>query len=164
MNGASLLERAAVRRVREALEAAGASGTVQVLAETARTADDAARALGCEAGAIVKSLVFRAGDRAVMALVAGDRRCDAEKLRRALDLAERPGRADADFVQRWTGFSIGGVAPVGHVERIPVAIDTSLDRFSRIFAAAGHPHCVFPTDPSELRRLTGGIVADLAAE
>ncbi|MCW5731687.1 MAG: YbaK/EbsC family protein [Alphaproteobacteria bacterium] len=162
MNGAALLERAPVRRVREALAAAGAAGAVRVLAETARTAEDAARALGCETGAIVKSLVFRAGEEAVMALLAGDRRCDAAKLQKALGLAMPPGRADADFVQLWTGYSIGGVAPLGHLRPIPVAIDASLARFPRIFAAAGHPHCIFPTDIAELQRLTGGICADLA--
>lgn len=158
-----LLRRAPVQRVQQALRDAGLDTEVQALSETARTADDAANALGCELGAIVKSLVFRAGDRAVMALVAGDRRCDTDALREVLGLPEKLERADADFVREKTGFTIGGVAPLGHVTDVPLAIDSSLGRFARVYAAAGHPHCVFPATPSQLAAATGGTVSDVIA-
>ena len=154
-----LLEREPVQRVQAALEAAGSTARVIVLEETARTAQDAANALGCDLGAIVKSLVFRSGDRAVMALVAGDRQCDLKVLRDELGLPGKPKRADADFVREQTGFSIGGVAPLGHPEEIPVLIDQSMNRFTIIYAAAGHPYCVFPTNLEEIDRSTNGKIS-----
>lgn len=155
----ALLEREPVRRVQAALEAAGSEATVIVLQDTARTAQDAASALGCELGAIVKSLVFRSGDQAVMALIAGDRQCDLKALRDELGLSGKPKRADADFVREHTGFSIGGVSPLGHRTEIPILIDQSMNRFGVIYAAAGHPHCVFPTSIEELDRSTIGIIS-----
>ncbi len=152
----SLLANASVRRVREALEAAGSEGSVIELASTARTAADAALACGVEVGAIVKSLVFEVGGRPVMALVAGDRRCDPAALGGALGLDGPARRADAERVREVTGFAIGGVAPLGHPAPLPTVVDASLGRFERLFAAAGHPHCVFATSLDELLRLTGG--------
>jgi prolyl-tRNA editing enzyme YbaK/EbsC (Cys-tRNA(Pro) deacylase) len=96
----------------------------------------------------------------VQALVAGDRRCDPSALARALGLADPVGRADADRVRDETGFAIGGVAPVGARHPLPAAIDASLGRFATVYAAAGHPHCVFATSVEELVRLTGGIVVE----
>lgn len=157
---AALLDRPAVKRVRAALAAAGAAGEVMVLAETARTAADAAAAVGVPQGAIVKSLVFRAGDTPVLALIAGDRRCDSQALARVLGLGEGVRRADADFARAGTGYSIGGVAPLAHSQPIATAIDASLGRFATVYAAAGHPHCVFPTSLAELVALTGGIVTE----
>ncbi|SLN77049.1 YbaK/EbsC family protein [Oceanibacterium hippocampi] len=154
-----LLEREPVRRVAAVLAAAGA-GEVLTLAETARTAADAARSLDCPQGAIVKSLVFAAGEQALMALVSGDRQCDTKALRRGLGLEARVGRADADFVRQATGYTIGGVSPVGLATAMPLAIDAGLARFETIYAAAGHPHCVFAIDFAGLCRLTGGIVLD----
>jgi prolyl-tRNA editing enzyme YbaK/EbsC (Cys-tRNA(Pro) deacylase) len=152
----SLLATASVRRVQEALAAAGSAARVVALAETARSAEDAARAVGCPLGAIVKSLVFTIGPQPVMALVAGDRRCAVERLPAALGIAGKARRADADEVRAATGYAIGGVAPVGHA--LPVVIDASLERFAEVWAAAGHPHCVFPTTAAELARLTGGRI------
>jgi prolyl-tRNA editing enzyme YbaK/EbsC (Cys-tRNA(Pro) deacylase) len=149
-----LLARAAVRRVQEALAAAGSDAKVIALSETARTAQDAAKALGVPVGAIVKSLVFRSGDKAVLALVAGDRNADPEAIARVLGLTEPVVRADADFVKAKTGQSIGGVAPVGHPEPILTVIDESLSRFDRVWAAGGHPHCVFEVTPQDLSRVT----------
>ena len=96
-------------------------------------------------GAIVKSLVFEVDGEPVLALVAGDRRCDLAALPAALGRAGAARRCDADRVRAATGFAIGGVAPVGHLTPLPTAIDASLGRFARLFAAAGHPHCVFAT-------------------
>lgn len=166
---AAILENASVKRVREALRLRGAEGErVIALDGAARTAAEAAAALGCEVGAIVKSLVFSYPDEggeklAVMALVAGDRQCDVEMLGRALGLAATPGRADADLVRRATGFAIGGVAPLGHPEQLPIVVDGSLARFPLLHAAAGHPHAVFPLTYDELLEWTGGLAApDLA--
>lgn len=157
------LESASVRRVRAALAARGLEDRVRALAGTARTAEDAARACGVPAGAIVKSLVFLVGGRPVLALVAGDRRCDPTALPAALGLEGEPARCPAAAVRAATGFAIGGVAPVGHPTPLPTAIDPSLGRFERLFAAAGHPHVVFATSLDELRALTGGALAPALA-
>jgi prolyl-tRNA editing enzyme YbaK/EbsC (Cys-tRNA(Pro) deacylase) len=160
----SALANRSVRRFAEALAAAGASGAVVELAATARTADEAAAALGVPVGAIVKSLVFAISERMVLALVAGDRRCRAEALGPVLGLAGRAERSTAALVREATGFAIGGVPPLGHARPLPTAIDASLGRFTKLYAAAGHPFCVFPTSLAELRRLTGGTLSDAVAE
>ena len=156
----ALLERPAVKRVRAALAAAGSAAEVIALADTARSAQDAARSVGVEPGAIVKSLIFAVDGHAVMALFAGDRRCDTAALARALGLGGKVGRADADMVRDATGFTIGGVPPIAHATPLPTAIDASLGRFATVYAAAGHPHCVFGTSLDELARLTGAPVVD----
>ena len=148
----------AVRRVQAALAEAGSGAEVIALASTARSAEDAAQSIGTPLGSIVKSLVFTVAGTPVMALVAGDRRCDAQALGRALGREGKVRRADADAVRAATGFSIGGVAPLAHETPLPVAIDASLGRFETVYAAAGHPHCVFATTIDELQRLTGGTV------
>ncbi|MDD9993613.1 MAG: YbaK/EbsC family protein [Rhodospirillales bacterium] len=148
----------AVRRVQAALAEAGSQAEVIALASTARSAEDAAASIGTPLGSIVKSLVFTVAGAPVMALVAGDRRCDAAALGRVLGREGKVRRADADAVRAATGFSIGGVAPLAHESPLPVAIDASLGRFETVYAAAGHPHCVFATSIDELQRLTGGTV------
>ncbi len=157
MSSASPLDHASVQRVRQALTDAGSEARVIVLSGTARSAQDAADSIGTALGSIVKSLVFTIADRPVMALVAGDRRCAAAALPGALGLAGKVRRADADAVRAATGFAIGGVAPLGHA--LPVVLDAGLARFPIVYAAAGHPHCVFATDLDELVRLTGGRLA-----
>jgi prolyl-tRNA editing enzyme YbaK/EbsC (Cys-tRNA(Pro) deacylase) len=156
----ALIEHAAVRRVRAALAEGGSAAAVLVLDRTARSAEDAAAGIGSALGAIVKSLIFLIDDRPVMALVAGDRRCDTAALGVALGRPGKVRRADAEAVRAATGFAIGGVAPVAHPRPLPTAIDASLGRFQTIYAAAGHPHCVFPTSVAELQRMTGGTLAD----
>lgn len=159
----TLLERPAVRRVRDALQAGGSAARIIALSDTARTAEDAARAVGCELGAIVKSLVFTIGGQPVMVLVAGDRRCDDKALKAAFGLEGKVRRADADTVREATGFTIGGVAPIAHATPLPVIIDDSLGRFETIYAAAGHPHCVFATSVTELASLSGATVQNSVA-
>ena len=149
----------AVRRVQAALAEAGSQAQVIALASTARSAEDAAQSIGTPLGSIVKSLVFTVAGSPVMALVAGDKRCDSKALGRALGREGKVRRADADAVRAATGFSIGGVAPLAHETPLPVAIDASLGRFQTVYAAAGHPHCVFATTLGELERLTGGTVS-----
>ncbi len=155
----SLLERDTVVKVRKALLAAGEADTIVELAETARSAEDAAKAVGCELGAIVKSLVLTVGRRFVMALVAGDHRCLEENLPSAFHMEGAVGRPAASEVKGISGFTIGGVAPVGLAHPLPVVIDRSLKRFDKVYAAAGHPHCVFETSAAALARMTGGIVS-----
>lgn len=160
----SLFENKAVKAVRQALAEAGSAAQVVKLPRSAGTAEEAARALDAPLGAIVKSLVFMVGERPVMALVAGDRRCAPQALPRALNLEGEVGKADAERVRAATGFAIGGVAPVGMPERLPTVIDVSLKRFATVYAAAGHPHHVFATTVDELKRLTGGIVSYAVTE
>lgn len=160
----SLLERDAVMKVRGALAQAGEADTVVELAETARSAEDAAQAVGCELGAIVKSLVFTVGRRFVMALVAGDHRCLEANLPAAFNLDGEVGRPSASEVKGISGFTIGGVAPIGLAHPLPVVIDRSLKRFETVYAAAGHPHCVFATNVRALAGMTGGIVSTSVAE
>jgi prolyl-tRNA editing enzyme YbaK/EbsC (Cys-tRNA(Pro) deacylase) len=156
----ALLTSASVQRVRAALAAQGLADRVRELAATARTAEDAAVACGVPVGAIVKTLLFAVEGTPVLALVAGDRRCELAALPAALGLTGAARRCDADAVRTITGFAIGGVAPVGLRTPLPTAIDASLSRFARLFAAAGHPHCVFATDLAELQALTGGTLTD----
>ena len=159
----SALENASVRRVQSALAAAGSPARITALAETARTAQDAADAVGSALGSIVKSLVFVVGDRPVIALVAGDRQCDPAQLPAVLGLDGKARRAKAEEVREATGFAIGGVAPLGYPQPLPVVIDASLARFETIYAAAGHPYCIFATDLTELCRITGGQISDRIA-
>ena len=158
----AVLAKASVRRVSAALAVAGSTAQVVALADSAHTAQQAADALGCPVGAIVKSLVFLLDESPVMALVAGDRRCDTATLPTVFGiLGAKVGRADAEVVRSATGFAIGGVAPIGHPAPLAIVIDASLGRFSRMYAAAGHPHCVFATSLEELARLTGATISPM---
>jgi prolyl-tRNA editing enzyme YbaK/EbsC (Cys-tRNA(Pro) deacylase) len=147
-------------RVQAALKAAGVNASIVTLQESARTAQQAADALGTALGSIVKSLLFLADGEPVLVLVAGDRRADPGKLKRLLG-ARRVMIADAECVRQETGFSIGGVPPIGHRQPLPTRIDASLGRFETVYAAAGHPHAVFPVAFETLVRITGGHVADV---
>jgi prolyl-tRNA editing enzyme YbaK/EbsC (Cys-tRNA(Pro) deacylase) len=154
----SRLDHPAVRRVQAVLRERGSRAEVIELQATARTAEDAARALDVPVGAIVKSLLFTIDGDPVIALVAGDRRCDTKALGPAFGRSGLVLRADAERVRQATGFVIGGVAPLGHPTPLPTTIDDSLGRFETLYAAAGHPFCVFPTTVLELSLLTGGAV------
>ena len=135
---------------------------LRVFPEGTRTAEDAARAIGVEVGQIVKSLVFTLDGALVMALIAGKNRLDEAQLAAALGGTE-VGRADAAGVRAATGYAIGGVPPFGHPQPLPTAIDEDLLTYDVVWAAAGTPHDVFPIEPAELVRLTGGTVATLRA-
>ena len=130
--------------------------------ESTRTAEDAARAIGCTVAQIAKSLVFRGAesDRPILVVASGPNRVDEGKLERLI--GERIARADADFVRARTGFAIGGVPPVGHREEPVVTLDEALSAFGEIWAAAGTPTAVFKLTPGDLARLTGGPFADVA--
>ena len=149
-------------RVRAALDALALDCEVVTLPGSTRTAEEAAAAVGCSVGEIAKSLVFRAGERAVVAVMSGDNRLDTAKLGEAL--GEAVSRADADFVRAATGFAIGGVPPLGHATPVPVFMDAELFRFERIWAAAGSPFSVFAIEPGRLRDAGGATVADLKVD
>ena len=149
-------------RVRAALEAAALDCEILTLPDSTRTAAEAAAAVGCSVGEIAKSLVFRAGERAIVAIVSGDHRLDTGKLGAAL--GQKVGRADADFVRAATGFAIGGVPPLGHTDPVPVFMDAGLFRFERIWAAAGSPFSVFAIEPARLRDASGAAVTDLKVD
>lgn len=155
---------AAVRRVVETLEAMGHPHDPVMLDDAARTAQQAADALGVALGQIAKSIIFRrkSDNAAVLVVTSGDLRVDEKKVQ-ALVCADggKLGRADADFVKWATGFSIGGVSPVGHIQPPVTLIDEQLFRFDVVWAAAGHPHAVFRLSPAELRELTGAPVCDV---
>ncbi len=147
-------------RVRAALDALSLDCEVVTLPDSTRTAAEAAQAVGCTVGEIAKSLVFRAGDRAVVAVVSGDDRLDPARLGEAL--GEEVGRADAKFVRAATGFAIGGVPPLGHAGPVALFMDSRLFRFARVWAAAGSPFSVFAIEPARLRDAGGARVADLS--
>ena len=149
-------------RVRAALEALALDCEVLTLPGSTRTAAEAAAAVGCTVGEIAKSLVFRAGDRAVIGIMSGDHRLDTGKL--AAALGEEVGRADADFVRAATGYAIGGVPPLGHTTPVPVFMDAGLFRFERIWAAAGSPFSVFAVQPARLRDASRAAVTDLKVD
>jgi len=151
------------QRVQAALREIGVEIQVRELDASARTAQQAADAIGTELGSIVKSLVFIADGRPVLVLVAGDRRADARKLKTLLG-AEQVRIADARWVRETTGYAIGGVPPMGHQTTLPVWIDRSLGRFETVYAAAGGPRAIFPIAYTRLVALTGGTVADVVQE
>lgn len=148
------------RRVAAKLAELGHPHDVVMLPVTGRTAADAATALGVELGQIAKSIVFRrrSDDKAVLVVTSGDLRVDEKKVSA---LVGALGRADADFVKASTGFSIGGVSPVAHSTPPVIVVDRELFRFGQVWAAAGHPHAVFPLSPDELVALTGAPVEDV---
>jgi prolyl-tRNA editing enzyme YbaK/EbsC (Cys-tRNA(Pro) deacylase) len=143
------------------LRARGVEVAARVLPDSARTATEAAAAVGVEVGAIVKSLVFRCGDEAVLALVSGANRADEARLE--AEFGAPVGRADADFARAATGFSIGGVPPLGHPTPLRTLFDEDLLAYELVWDAAGTPHAVFPIEPAELARLARGRVVRLAA-
>lgn len=149
-----------VQRVVDALAAAGVRAEVVEFAESTRTAEEAAAAVGTTVGRIVKSLVFMAGEEPVLALVSGSNRLDAAALTAHLGRAVR--RANADEVRNLSGFAIGGVPPLGHARPLTTVIDRDLAQYELVYAAAGTPNHVFPITPAELARVTGGTELPLA--
>lgn len=151
------------QRVAAALQAAGHPHGPRMLDDAARTAQQAADQLGVQLGQIAKSIIFRrkSDDAAVLVITSGDRRVDEKKVEAHVG---KIGRADAGFVKDRTGFSIGGVSPVAHATPPVTLIDRDLLRFDVVWAAAGHPHGVFPLHPAELERLTGAPVVDVVQE
>ena len=156
----NILEKEPVKRVQEFINQFDHKLKVLVLDTTARTAKDATKSLGCEVGAIVKSLLFRADDTFLICLVAGDKRCSLNKLKKVISKKD-VCMANADEVKSITGFSIGGVAPIAHLKKLNILIDRSLGRFQSVFAAAGHPNSIFKIKYDQLVQMTKGEVKEI---
>ena len=157
----SVLENEAVQRVQKALSLFDNNIKISILKKTAKTAKDAAIALNCEIGAIVKSLLLKAENKFVLCLIPGDKKCSLNKLKKAISLKD-VCMADAVQVKENTGFSIGGVSPVGHVNKLQILIDKSFDRFVDVFAAAGHPNSIFKISTINLIKITNGKILDIS--
>ena len=156
-----LLNKESVKRVQEFIKKFDNKLKVLVLDTTAKTANDAANSLKCEVGAIVKSLLFKADNSFLICLIAGDRRCSLNKLKKILQKKD-VSMANADEVKAATGFSIGGVAPVAHIKNLDILIDKSLSRFQYVFGAAGHPNCVFKITYNQLIKITNGSEKEIS--
>ena len=155
-----LLNKESVQKVVKVLSNFDDSLKVEVLNSSARTAKDAATSLNCEVGAIVKSLLLRTDDNFILCLVSGDKRCSLNKVKKILNKND-VSMADAEQVKSQTGFSIGGVSPVAHLNRIKILIDSSLSRYENVYAAAGHPNSIFKIGYKQLIELTKGKEEDM---
>jgi len=156
----NLLDKEPVKRAEKFLKDFDQSLKVIVLENSARTAQDAATALGCDAGAIVKSLLFKTDDSFVLCLVAGDKRCSLNKLKKIKNKKD-VSMASPEDVKTQTGYTIGGVSPIGHLNRVEIFIDKSLKRFNNLFAAAGHPNCIFEINFMNIQKITNGKIEDI---
>ena len=156
----SLLDKEPVKRVEKFLKDFDQSLEVIVLENSARTAQDAATALGCNVGAIVKSLLFKTEDNFTLCLVAGDKRCSLNKLKKIKNI-KNVSMATPEDVKTQTGYTIGGVSPVGHLNKIEIFIDKSLEKFNNLFAAAGHPNCIFKINFKNIQKITNGKIEDI---
>ena len=156
-----LLNKESVQRVVKVLSNFDDSLKVEVLNSSARTAKDAAISLKCEVGAIVKSLLLRTEDNFILCLVSGDKRCSLNKIKKILN-EKNVSMANAEQVKEITGFTIGGVSPVGHLNKVDIYIDESLARFTNLFAAAGHPYSIFKINFDNLCKITNGSVKDIS--
>ena len=156
----SLLDKETVQRVDKILKDFDESQNIIVLETSARTALEAASSLGCEVGAIVKSLLFKTQNSFTLCLVAGDKRASLKLIKKALKIKDA-SMASAEDVKNITGYTIGGVSPIGHLKKIEILIDKSLSRFNLLFAAAGHPNCVFKIDFTNLKKITNGFTEEI---
>ena len=156
----SALNKEAVKRAKEALNKFNTEIKVIELKQTARTANDAANSLNTEVGSIVKSLLFRNEGNFLLCLVSGDKRCSLNKLKKIFNSKDL-SMASPDEVKDQTGYTIGGVSPVGHKNKLEILVDESLNRFKNLYAAAGHPNCIFKINFDDLLNLTNGTVKDI---
>ena len=150
----------AVLCVKRALREAGLPDTIIVMSEATHTAQAAAEALGCAVAEIAKSIIFRAGEHAVLVITSGKNRVDDKKV--AALINEKIGKADADFVREQSGFVIGGVAPIAHRRPPIVLMDEELMHHIHVYPAAGHPNTMFRIAPSDLARIAGARLADIS--
>ena len=155
------LNEESVKRVDKVLKTFDSKLSVEVLNSSARTAIDAANSLKCEVGAIVKSLLLRADDSYVLCLVSGDKKCSLNKVKKITGKKD-VCMANAEDVKKQTGFTIGGVSPIGLTSNLEIMIDDQLNRFQDIFAAAGHPNAVFKIDFENLNKITKGKILDIS--
>ena len=155
-----VLEKAAVKRAAEAIRMNSMQGEIKVLADSARTAVDAAKALGIEVGQIASSLVFKLPTGGTLLVItSGRHRVNLDQVAKFLGLISLD-RADANFVKEFSGYSVGGVAPIGWINKADeILVDQALADYEIVWAASGHPHTVFPTSFTELLKVTGGRAA-----
>ena len=156
----SLLNKEPVKRAEKALKEFDETLSVTELENTARTAVDAAKSLNCEVGAIVKSLLFKNGDNFFLCLISGDKRCSLNKLKKFFNSKDL-SMASPDDVKEQTGYTIGGVSPIGHINSLQILVDSSLNRFKNLYAAAGHPNCIFKINFNDLIKITNGSIEDV---
>ena len=156
----SLLDKEPVKRAEKSLKDFDQSLEVIVLDKSARTAQDAATALDCNVGAIVKSLLFKTNDSFLLCLVAVDKRASLNKIKKIINKKD-VSMANPEDVKSQTGYTIGGVSPIGHLKQIEIIIDNSLERFNELFAAAGHPNCVFKINFTNIQKITNGKVENI---
>jgi Cys-tRNA(Pro) deacylase len=156
----TLLNKEPVKRVENILKEFDVTQKVIILDSSARTALEAASSLGCEVGAIVKSLLFKTENSFILCLVAGDKKASLNKIKKTLNIKD-VSMAAAEDVKTITGYTIGGVSPIGHLKKIDIFIDNSLERFTSLFAAAGHPNCIFKIDFKNLQKITDGSIKEI---
>ena len=156
----NILKKEPVQRVQKKLDEYNQNLKAVVLNSSARTAQEAAESLNTEVGSIVKSLLFKTEDGFVLCLVSGDKRCSLNKLKKIFNSKDL-SMASPDEVKDQTGYTIGGVSPVGHKSKLEILVDESLNRFKNLYAAAGHPNCIFKISFDELLNLTNGVVKDI---
>ena len=156
----TLKDKEPVKRVEKIIKKFDENLSISVLKTSARTALEAASSLNCNVGAIVKSLLFKTDDNYALFLIAGDKKASLKKIKKNLKFSD-VSMASADEVKSITGYSIGGVSPVGHIKNIDIYIDKSLERFDFLFAAAGHPNCIFKISFLDLKKITKGVIEDI---
>ncbi len=156
----TLLEKEPVKRAEKSIKEYNNEMSVIVLDSSAKTAIEAASSLGCKVGAIVKSLLFKTENTFTLFLVSGDKKASLNKIKKTLNIKDA-SMASPDDVKNITGYTIGGVSPVGHLNKIEIFIDHSLARFENLYAAAGHPNCVFKTNFDDLQKITNGFIKDI---
>ena len=156
----TLLEKEPVKRAEKSIKEYNSEMSVIVLDSSAKTAIEAASSLDCEVGAIVKSLLFKTENTFTLFLVSGDKKASLNKIKKTLNIKDA-SMASPDDVKNVTGYTIGGVSPVGHLNKIEIFIDHSLARFENLYAAAGHPNCVFKTNFDDLQKITNGFIKDI---
>ena len=157
----SIFDKEPVKRVEKLLKEYNSNLNVISLNSSARTALEAAASLNCEVGAIVKSLLFKAENTFILCLVAGDKKGSLNKIKKIINIRD-VSMASANEVKDVTGFTIGGVSPIGHLKKINIYIDNSLERFDSLYAAAGHPNCVFKIDYFNLQKITQGLIKEIS--
>ena len=157
----TLLSNEPVQRVQAKLRDFDPQSKVIILSTSAKTAVEAASSLECEVGAIIKSLLFKTENKFTLCLIAGDKKASLNKIKKNLQIKDA-SMASVEDVKKITGYTIGGVSPIGHLNKIDILIDNSLERFEILFAAAGHPNCVFKTNFEDLKKITEGVVKEIS--
>ena len=157
----SALDKEPVKRVEKFLKNFDQNLNVMLLDTSARTALEAASSLKCNVGAIIKSLLFKTENTFTLCLVAGDKKASLNKIKKTLEIKDA-SMASADQVKDITGFTIGGVSPVAHLNKVDIFIDKSLERFVDLYAAAGHPNCVFKINFNDLQKITNGLIKEIS--